>query len=264
MARREIRGLRTIITGASSGIGREIALELARQGGDSVLLARRQEKLQSLADEVAANTSLPGKVEIVSGDVTNPEIRSAAIEKAQSAFGGLDALVNNAGIGSFGRFIEGETERLRQIMEVNFFAAVELIRESLPALQAGNSPIIVNVGSILGHRGLPRMHEYCSSKFALQGFTQSLRVELRRIGIDVLMVSPGTTETDFYDQVVHGRGNVPWPKGKGTPARTVARATVKAMRSGKREIIPSFLGRLLVWANKNAPSLVDRGMRKYG
>ncbi|MEK6248822.1 MAG: SDR family NAD(P)-dependent oxidoreductase [Planctomycetales bacterium] len=264
MAKREISGMRTLITGASSGIGREIALELARQGANSVLLARRAEKLESLADQINADASLRGKVEIVVGDVTDQTARSAAIEKAQSAYGGLDALVNNAGIGSFGRFIDGTTERLRQIMEVNFFAPVELIREALPALQAGSSPIVVNVSSILGHRGIPRMHEYCSSKFALQGFTQSLRLELRKIGIDVLMVSPGTTETDFFDQVVHGRGDVPWPKGKGTPARSVARATVKAIRRGKREIIPSLLGWLLVWANKSAPSLVDRGMRKYG
>ena len=148
-------------------------------------------------------------------------------------------------------------------MEVNFFAAAELIRESLPALLRGTNPIVVNVGSILGHRGIPRMHEYCTSKFAMQGFSQSLRIELRAEGVDLLMVSPGTTDTEFYDNVVHGRGNVPWNKGRGTPVAVVAKKTVRAMQLGKREIVPNLNGRLLLWANRHAPHWVDRVLERF-
>ena len=262
MARRNIEGMRSLVTGASSGIGRALALELANRGAHCVLLARNEERLKDVAAECNAAQQV-GQVEVVAGDVTDPSVRKLAIEKSVIAFGGLDAVINNAGVGSFGRFADSSPERLRRIMEVNFFAAAELVRDSLPALLKGKNPIIVNVGSILGHRGIPRMHEYCTSKFALQGFSQSLRVELRAEGVDLLMVSPGTTDTEFYENVVHGRGNVPWNKGRGTPVAVVAKKTVQAMERGKREIVPNIHGRLLLWANWHVPHWVDRVLERF-
>ena len=262
MAKREIAGLRTLVTGASSGIGRALAVELIRQEACCVLLARGEDRLNEAVAECRAVDS-QARVEIVSGDVTDLAVRKAAIEKTVISFGGLDAVVNNAGIGSFGRFADGTPDRLRHIMEVNFFAAAHLIHESLPALRQGKNPIVVNVGSILGHRGIPRMHEYCSSKFALQGLSQSLRVELQTEGIDLLMVSPGTTDTGFYDNVVHGRGNVPWNKGRGTPVAKVAKKTVRGMQRGQREIVPNFLGRLLIRANQHIPHWVDWYLQRF-
>lgn len=262
MARREILGMRTLVTGASSGIGRAIAVELVSQGAQCVLLSRNEDRLTKVVDECNAQEG-DGKVEMVVGDVTDGAIRKLAIEKSVISYGGLDAVVNNAGVGSFGRFADSSPDRLRRIMEVNFFAAAELIRESLPALLRGTNSIVVNVGSILGHRGIPRMHEYCTSKFALQGFSQSLRIELRAEGVDLLMVSPGTTDTEFYDNVVHGRGNVPWNKGRGTPVAAVAKKTVRAMQLGKREIVPNLPGQLLLWANRHAPQWVDRVLERF-
>ena len=262
MARRKIKGMRSLVTGASSGIGRAVTIELVRQGAGCVLLARSEDRLTNVVEECRAQQG-SGGVEVVVGDVTDAATRKIAIEKAVTSFGGLDAVINNAGVGSFGRFADSSPERLRRIMEVNFFAAAELIRESLPALLRGRSPIVVNVGSILGHRGIPRMHEYCTSKFALQGFSQSLRIELRPEGVDLLMVSPGTTDTEFYDNVVHGRDKVPWNKGRGTPVATVAKKTVHAMRLGKREIVPNFHGQMLLWANRHAPHWVDRVLERF-
>ena len=262
MAHREISGMRTVITGASSGIGRALVVELARQQARCVLVARRQDRLEAVATEIIAENP-QAELELIVGDVTDELIRKAAIERAVTAFGGLDAIINNAGIGSFGRFVDAAPDRLRQIMEVNFFAAVEMIRQAMPALAAGKAPIVVNVGSILGHRGIPRMHEYCSSKFALQGLSQSLRVELRASGIDLLMVSPGTTDTEFYENVVHGHGEVPWNKGRGTPVQQVAQKTLRAMRKGRREIVPNLRGWLLLWANRHAPQLVDRFLARF-
>ncbi len=262
MARRKIKAMRALVTGASSGIGRALALELVRRGAHCVLLARNEERLSDVAAECNA-VQQGGQVAVVSGDVTDSEVRKLAIEKSVISFGGLDAVINNAGVGSFGRFADSSPERLRHIMEVNFFAAAELIRQSLPALLQGKNPIVVNVGSILGHRGIPRMHEYCTSKFALQGFSQSLRVELRGEGVDLLMVSPGTTDTEFYENVVHGRGNVPWNKGRGTPVSVVAKKTVQAMERGKREIVPNVHGRMLLWANWHVPHWVDRVLARF-
>jgi len=264
VAKRSINGLRTIVTGASAGIGRQIVLQLAKAGGHCVATARREEPLLALAEEVRQIGSSTGaKIEIVTGDVTSADVRRAMRDKAVEAFGGLDAVVNNAGVGAFGRFDESDEARLRQIMEVNFFAVAEMTREALPLLKQGDRSIVVNVGSILGHRAIPRMNEYCSSKFALRALSETLRVEFSTLGIDVLLVSPGTTETDFYDQVVHGRGNVPWNKGKGVTAETVAKATVKAMARGKREIIPNGPGNMLVWASKRVPGIIDRVLKRY-
>jgi short-subunit dehydrogenase len=261
MLRRSIAGSRALVTGASGGIGRAIARELARQSSSLVLVARREEALARLAAEIRA---MGFGAEVVVGDITDPAVRQAAFERSREAFGGLDILVNNAGRGAMGRFAEAPPERLRQIFELNFFAAAELIREAVPLLQRGNRPIVVNIGSILGHRATPRNSEYCASKFALRGLTESLRPELAQLGIEMLLVSPGTTESEFYEHVVNPAEKPPWRQPKPVPAEKVARAVVKAIRLGKREIIPSARGRLLVWLNRLFPSLIDRLMRRYG
>ena len=114
-------------------------------------------------------------------------------------------------------------------MEVNFFVAVELIRAALPTLRQGRRPMIVNVGSILGHRGIPHMAEYCASKFALAGFSEALRAEVARLGIDVLVVSPGTTATDFHDHLVERTDKPPWPQQPRVPPAVVAKAAEAAV-----------------------------------
>ncbi len=258
---RKIAGSRSLVTGASGGIGRAIALELARQESKLILVARRGEELASVATEVR---SLGGQIETVAGDITEPGLRAAALERAVAAFGGLDILVNNAGVGALGRFDEADPQRLRRIFDVNFFAAAELIREALPILKKSERPIIVNIGSILGHRGAPRSSEYCASKFALQGLSEALRAELKPTGIDLLVVSPGTTDTEFFDHLVEKRGGTLWPKQRGVSAEAVARATVRAIAAGRHEIIPNTRGWLLVAANRLFPGLIDRLMARYG
>lgn len=259
MTRRYLAGSRVLITGASSGIGRELARALARRQVRLVLVARRKEKLDELAAEIIAAGS---QAEMVVGDVTQPDLRTAAVERAQTRFGGLDILVNNAGVGALGRFDEASTDRLRQVMEVNFFALAEMTRTALPLLVHGRRPLVVNVSSILGHRGIPLSSEYCASKFAVQGLSESIRAELAARGVDVLVVSPGTTETEFFSSVVERRGTVPWAHRRGVPADKVARAIVRAMERGRHEIVPSFPGRILCWLNRFVPRFTDFVMER--
>lgn len=260
MAKREIQGSRAIVTGASSGIGRAIALELARQGAVPLVMARREARLRELAGQIASDG---GKAQTVVGDVTEPAVRQQAIDVARAALGGLDVLVNNAGIGAMGLFEHADPERLRRIMEVNFFALVEMIRLALPLLKQGKNPIIVNVGSVLSLRGAPYSSEYSASKFAVRGFSEALRAELVGHGIDVLVVHPGTTETEFFDKVIQHTGEPSWPKHAPVSAAEVARKTVRAIRSGRHEIIPYRWGRVLDWLNRLSPRLVDRIMARY-
>lgn len=260
MPRRSLANLRVLVTGASSGIGRELVLELARQGSRVVAMARREEKLAALEKEAQSRGHT---IHIFPGDVTDPHLRFRALEFCSENLGGLDCLVNNAGVGAIGPFEQADEERLRKIMEVNFFAPVEFARAALPILRKGNLPLIVNVSSVLGHRAVPSKSEYCASKFALHGFSDALRAELAKDRIDVLLVSPSTTQSEFFDHVL---GNKEKPRGRFgamTPAK-VARRVAWAMRSGRHEIILPLGGRLLVWLDRLCPPLADRLVAWFG
>ncbi len=258
--KRDIENHRAIVTGASSGIGRAVALELARQGAGVVIVARREDRLRELAAEIAA---FGHPVESVVGDITDPDVRQRAIDAARQKLGGLDILVNNAGVGATGLFEDATLERTRRVMEVNFFALIEMTRAALPLLAQGDRPIVVNVSSILGRRGVPYNSAYSASKFAVSGFSESIRTEFIRHGIDVLVVSPGTTETEFFDRVIEDTGKPKWPEHKPISAAEVARQMVSAIRQGRHEIIPYRWGRLLCLMNRISPRLVDWLMARY-
>lgn len=255
MSRRTIAGARTIVTGASSGIGWALARELARQGALMVVTARREDRLRQLVQAIQDGG---GQATGVTGDLTDAEHRQRVIAAAGSWLGGLDLLINNAGVGALGAFAQAGAARLRQVMEVNFFGPVELIRAALPLLRTGRSPMIVNVGSVLGHRAVPNKTEYCASKFALHGFSDALRGELAQQGIDVLLVSPSTTRTEFFDSVLEKQGPEPPQAGAGMSPDAVARQTVRAIRAGRQEIILSVGGRALVWFDRLCPPLANR------
>lgn len=250
MARRSISGLRTIVTGASAGIGRALTIELIRQGAKVIAFGRRADRLAALAAELPT----PENYRLLAGDVTKSGDRRAVLETAEREFGGLDCLINNAGSGAIGPFAAADENRLRQVMEVNFFAPAELIRAAIPLLATGRSPIIVNVGSVLGHRAIPGMSEYCASKFAIHGLSDSLRAELEPRGIDLLLVSPSTTASEFFDVAIGG-GKQRLHRFGSMTAEAVARRTVAAIAAGRHEIILSLGGKALVWFDRLCPPL---------
>jgi short-subunit dehydrogenase len=263
MARRSLAHSRVLITGASSGIGRELALAFARRGARMLLAARRSPELNVVADQCRRQVEDADAI-VVAGDLTDPAYRRELVRTATTHWQGLDVLVNNAGVSAHGPFAGSDEATLRQVMELNFFAAAELTRLALPLLKQGELPAIVNVGSIIGHRGLPLNSEYAASKFALRGWTESLRAELASDGVDVLLVSPGTTETEFFEHLVAKRADLPWGESTAIPAAAVAEQTVRALERGRREIFPNWRGRALVFANRLAPGLVDRVIAKLG
>jgi short-subunit dehydrogenase len=250
------------LTGASSGIGRALAQQLAAESAQLVLVARRADRLREIIEGLPADCR--ENVRSVVGDITDPQVRSNAIQAALDAFGGLDFLVNNAGIGAQGRFADAGPDRARRIFEVNFFALVEMARAAIPHLQVGRDPLLVNIGSILGHRGIPYSTEYCASKFAVRGFSEALRAELARLKIEVLLVSPGTTESEFFDKLIEAAEKPPWPEQPPVPAASVAKSIISAMERRRHEIIPNSRGRMMVWLNRLAPRLMDAWMARYG
>jgi short-subunit dehydrogenase len=261
MAKRRLTDRRALVTGASSGIGRALAIELARLGVDLVLLARREDRLAEVAREIAA---VGRRAILVAGDVTDAEVRRRAIDTARRELGGLDILVNNAGVAAHGRFADADPKRIRPIFEVNFFAPVELIRDAIPTLREGTQPIIVNIGSILGERGAPHKSEYSASKFALHGFSEAVRPELNRLGIEVLVVAVGPTETEHFDVLLEGTATLPWGDPPRQSADQVARSIVRAVQRGRRKLVTGWRGRLVVAANRFFPRIVERIMGRYG
>jgi len=262
MGRRSIIDRRILITGASSGIGRALARELAPHGPHLLLVARSQKPLEALADELLELGAASAQAFVA--DVADSKSREVLGQHLRQTWGSLDLLVNNAGISAHGRFKDSTEQTLRKIMEVNFFATVELTRLTIPLLRDGQDPMVVNVGSILGHRGIPHNSEYCASKFAMRGWSESIRPELNRDGIDLLLVSPGTTNTEFFDHLIAKQGQLPWGKSKGISPEQVARQIIRGIERGRREIFPNWRGRLFVMLNRFCPRLVDRLMQRYG
>lgn len=257
MSRRSLSEFRAIITGASSGIGEALALEFARRGVRSLLVARRADALHGVCD--AANAR-GGKAIPLVGDICYPDLREELVRTAVQHFGGLDLLINNAGTSAHGDFATESPDVLRRIFEVNFFSAVELTRVALPVLRQGQSPMVVNMSSILGHRGIPFNSSYCASKFALNGWSESLRAELAPYGIDLLVVSPGTTDTPFREHLVEKRMKLTWERDRGVTAESVAIATCRAIERGSRLIVPHWGGWWMLLANRVVPRVVDRVM----
>jgi short-subunit dehydrogenase len=260
MPKRDLQGCRVLITGASSGIGAELAKLLAKEGARVVLLARRADRLEQLSAEINA---LGGIAVCVAGDVTDADARRRALDAARNEFGGLDILINNAGVAAHGRFIESDPGRVRPLMEVNYFAPVEFIREAVPMLREGRQPLIVNIGSILGQRAAPHKSEYSASKCALHGFTEAVRPELAQLGIETLLAAPGPTESEHFDHLLEDKG-LPWREPKRMPASQVAEQIVRAIKQGKSFLVTGWPSRLWLLFNRLAPRLVDRLMRRYG
>ncbi|WP_044195383.1 SDR family oxidoreductase [Hyalangium minutum] len=254
------RGRVVLITGASSGIGRAAALAYAAQGAHVVLAARREELLKELARELEGRGA---QALAVRCDITQAADVERLAREAEAHFGAVDVLINNAGIGLFGPVEALSEEQLRQVFELNFFALVRVTQAVLPLLRKRPGGQIVNVSSVLGHRGLPLLGGYCAAKAAVNALTESLRAELAAEGLSVLLVSPGFTETEFRQTRLHAQG---WqqnaPPLKQMSAEEVAAAMVKASRRHRRDTVLTLPGRLMVLANRLVPGLFDVAARR--
>jgi short-subunit dehydrogenase len=189
-------GRNAIVTGASSGIGRDLATMLASQGANVALVARRAQLLCDLADEL---TEFGVEALPIVCDVTDQAQVNRAVAEACDEFGTVDIAVNNAGVLIPSLFNEASVEDLRRMMDVNFFGAVHMTRAVLPIMQDSGRGNIVNIASIAGRRGGATLSGYSASKFALIGFTESLRVELFGSGVTASLVVPASVDTEMLD-----------------------------------------------------------------
>jgi len=229
------------ITGCSTGFGLELARQTIDHGYRTVVTARDPAKLEGLG---ATDNVLVLKL-----DVTQPEEVAAAVKAAQARFGGIDVLVNNAGIGYFAAIEEGEVAEVRKMFEVNVFGLTAMIQAVLPGMRKQRSGCIVNLSSLAGLRGMPALGQYNATKFAVEGLSEALRQEVAELGIAVMVVEPSGFRTDWAGRSAHESaqqiddymataGNVRIKVREssghqpGDPVRAV-KALIKAVQSGQ-------------------------------
>lgn len=228
-------GRLVVITGASSGIGRATALELSRVGARLVLAARRIAELEQVAAECRSNGA---SADVVETDVSDRHACERLIARA-SGIAPVDILINNAGFAIFDRVTDAQPDELEAMMTTNYFGAVWCTRAVLPAMIARGEGLIINVGSITGIMGFAGMSGYCATKFALHGFTEGLQSEVKRSGVRVALVCPGTTRTDFFITAHHGKMPAASRLLLAIPPERVARKIVKVLRRPRpRTILP--------------------------
>jgi short-subunit dehydrogenase len=246
-----------LVTGASSGIGAATAKALAREGTRVALLARREDRLEEVADEIRR---MPGHAMVCPADVTDREAVKAAVERVLGQWKRIDLLVNNAGRGIAAPLEATTPEDLRALLEVNLVSVLTLTQAVLPGMLKHASGHIINVSSVAGRRGLPLRSAYNATKFALVGLSESLRQELQGTGVHVSIVYPIFTETEFH--AVELKKAEPKRYGPVQTAEQVARAIVGCARSPRPEVYPYPPARILAALNALAPGLVDRLMAR--
>lgn len=262
--KRKIADQVVVITGASSGIGRECAIEMVRRGAVVVAAARNREALESLA---ASLVSSPGRVHTMVADVTDQEQVERLARTTVERFGRIDTWVNNAAVIEYATFSDSTAEEIRRIMEVNFIGQVHGMKAALEHMRSQGRGTIINMGSVTSRRALPLLSAYAASKHAIAGITEAARMELEYegAGIDVTLVMPACINTPFYE---HARaklgGKLPAPFPPVYQPRSVAQAVLYAAEHRKRDIVVGGAGEALILLQKLSPRLVDWYMVQGG
>ena len=241
-----------LITGASSGIGKEAAIEFAKLGANIVLVARKKDKLEQTANELKKfNTSILVFPCDVSKRDQVKEMSKIVLEK----FGSIDILVNNAGFAIYGSVSDLTIDEIESQMETNYFGMIYCTKNFLPSMLKKKSGHIVNVASVAASFGLPGIASYCASKFAMLGFSEGLKHELKDTGVGITVVSPIMVRTNFFEHPSFEK--MPKFSPVSLSSKTVAKTILKAANSSRLEIIVPSVIRGAVWMKNTFPYLIN-------
>ncbi len=253
-----------LITGGTDGIGKALVLRYLALGANVVTCGRSQQKIHDLEAEAPM-----GKLSVLNVDVSVERDCQRLVSYAVQMFGGIDVLINNAGISMRGLLEEGGTgiiPVIKKVMDVNFNGAVYTTVHALPHI-INSRGVIVGISSIAGYRGLPGRSGYSASKFALQGWLESVKTEVVHQGVHVMWVSPGFTASNIRNSALDHRGMAqgesPLNEGSLMDTKTCANIIVDAVAKRKRAVVMTFQGKQTVFINKFFPSLADRLVRAF-
>jgi short-subunit dehydrogenase len=253
----QIHNARIVLTGASGGIGQALAAELATRGARLGLVGRDLDKLRSLAQQLTASGA---ELECIGADLTQAEGCAVVLRQMQARFGGVDILINNAGITDFTEFSAADPARIEQLFRTNVLAPMQLSRALLPDMLAQGRGQIVNVGSIFGSIAFACFASYSASKFALRGFSEALRRELDGSGVGVTYVAPRAVRTALNTAAVY-RMAERVKMAMDTPEQ-VAGQIVRAIEQDRKDVYLGFPEALFVRINALWPRLVDVALSK--
>lgn len=250
-----INGKIIVLTGAGSGIGRALSQALSAQGAKLVLADLNGDGLA----ETQAALAHPDSCTLVVGDITQSETRVAIRTAAENTFGGLDMVVNNAGVVAVGPLAKAEDKALELMVNVNVLAPMQLIRDLLPTLVKSTTPTIVNIGSMFGDIAFPLFAGYSATKFAVRGLSDALRRELAPKGVRVLYVAPRAAKTGATGAFEH---LIEPMQMKLDEPEVVAANIVAAIKSGARSSYPRGAERFFVFMQRILPQVVDKSIIK--
>jgi uncharacterized protein len=244
-----------LVTGASSGIGANLALELARDGYDLILSARRAQPMQVLAEELR---TIGANCTIIAADLSKTGAAAALVQEIEARGLTIDVLINNAGLGDNGRFDQSDPLRASEMLQVNVVALTELTRILLPPMVARGKGKIMLLASTAGFQPGPQMAVYCASKAYVLSFGEAIAYELRGTGVTVTTLCPGATDTEF-SQVAHVGGS-PLFKGGLVPvmsAREVAQIGYRGLKTGRGVVIAGLLNKIMAISSRLSPTAVS-------
>ena len=241
-----------LITGASSGIGKQTAIEFAKLGSNIILVARKKDKLEQVENQLKQFhvTTLVCTCDISKKDQVQ-SMSKIVLEK----FNSIDILVNNAGFAIYGSVSDLSINEIESQMETNYFGTIYCIKFFLPSMLKKKSGHIVNVASVAASFGLPGIASYCASKFAMLGFSEGLKHELSGTGVGLTVVSPIMVKTEFFDHPSFEK--MPKYSPTSLSPKTVAKAIVKAANSSRLEIITPSIVRIAVWLKHTFPYFIN-------
>jgi dehydrogenase/reductase SDR family member 7B len=247
-----------IITGASSGIGKALSFELAARGAKVVLAARSKDNLYEIESKLKARGA---SVIAIPTDVSLEDDCRRLIAETVQHFGRIDVLINNAGISMRALFEQSGLDVIRRLMEVNFWGTIYCTKFALPyLLQTKGS--VVGVSSIAGNKGLPGRTGYSASKFAIQGFLETLRIENMKNGLHVLIACPGFTSSNIRNKALAANGTTqgesPRDENSMMKAEDVAKKITNAIENRKQILVMTLQGKMIVFLNKIFPFILDR------
>ena len=251
------QGKTAIVTGAGSGIGKSLAEAFAAQGANVVLAARSVDKLHELAAELQKSGV---RVHVCACDVSVEADCRRLIDETVASFGGIDFLLNNAGISMRELFVNSSPDVLKRLMDVNFWGTVYCTKYALPYLLKSKGSV-TGVSSIAGFKGLPARTGYSASKFAMQGFLESLRIENLKTGLHVLIACPGFTASNIRNTALKGDGSAQGESPRDEAAmmqpNEVAHEILKAIHKRKNVLVLTTQGKMTVFMNKLFPKWMD-------